>query len=521
MIISEKKRIFLNIVVTYLRALFAMVCGIFTGRWLLMSLGKIDLGLYGVVGGMTYFMSFLSWPITSAVSRFYAYSVGQAKLDSGHGVEECQKWFNTALFLLVVLPITLVLLGYPLGIYTIMHWLTIPYERINPCLWVWRFACANCILTMMKVPFYSMFTAKQNIAELTLCTMLETILNVFLLYYMVNHPGDWLARYAGWHFISVFMITLLVSIIAICIFPECKFNYKYLINKERINQLCKYSGWMLFGCIGALAKTQGVAILVNKLFKPVANTAMTLANTISGHSNTLSASITTAFAPAITNACGSREYEKMRRYVNLSCKLGSYFVLIFIIPLLCELNFVLNLWLKSPPEYVEGLTICILITLIIERSSSGYEIAITAFGKIAFYQICTGMIVILTLPVAWIMCYFKPIVYSVGYALILMKFLSVIVSVYCAQRLAGLSFVNWIIKVLIPIFSICTIGLFVGYLMISIMEQSILRLFLNSLLINIVLLCATITLLFDSFEKQQIYKLVYDKVPFIGRFIRI
>lgn len=45
-------RIFLKIVATYWRSLFVLVCGLFISRWALVALGKTDLGLYGVVGGM-------------------------------------------------------------------------------------------------------------------------------------------------------------------------------------------------------------------------------------------------------------------------------------------------------------------------------------------------------------------------------------------------------------------------------------------------------------------------------------
>ena len=50
---TQNRRIFLNIVATYGRSLFALVCGLFISRWVLAALGKTDFGLYGVVGGMT------------------------------------------------------------------------------------------------------------------------------------------------------------------------------------------------------------------------------------------------------------------------------------------------------------------------------------------------------------------------------------------------------------------------------------------------------------------------------------
>lgn len=51
---TENRRIVLNIVATYGRSLFCLVCGLFTGRWVLMSLGEVDYGLYGVVGDVLY-----------------------------------------------------------------------------------------------------------------------------------------------------------------------------------------------------------------------------------------------------------------------------------------------------------------------------------------------------------------------------------------------------------------------------------------------------------------------------------
>ena len=50
---SPNRRIFLNIIATYGRSLYALVCGLFISRWVLAALGKTDFGLYGVVGGMT------------------------------------------------------------------------------------------------------------------------------------------------------------------------------------------------------------------------------------------------------------------------------------------------------------------------------------------------------------------------------------------------------------------------------------------------------------------------------------
>ena len=45
--------LFLNIIATYRRNLYASVCGIFISWCVLAAVGKSEFGLYGVVGGMT------------------------------------------------------------------------------------------------------------------------------------------------------------------------------------------------------------------------------------------------------------------------------------------------------------------------------------------------------------------------------------------------------------------------------------------------------------------------------------
>ena len=55
---TANRRIFLNIIATCGRSLYAHVCGLFISRWVLQVPGKTDFGLYGVVGGMTIIVMF-------------------------------------------------------------------------------------------------------------------------------------------------------------------------------------------------------------------------------------------------------------------------------------------------------------------------------------------------------------------------------------------------------------------------------------------------------------------------------
>ena len=234
---SPNCRIVLNTLATYGRSLLALVCGLFTGRWALMSLGEVNFGLYGVVGCLTVFISFINTSLSASVERFYAYSIGEGKGNSIIAVEEGRKWFNAALLAHSILPSILIFIGYPLGVYAVRHWLVIPIDRIEHCVWVFRFACCSCFIGMINVPFSAMYTAKQYISELTVYSILQTVANFLVLFYMVTHPGDWLTKYAFIMMLIAAIPQVLICIRAIVIFQECRLRIKYLFRLDYVRRL--------------------------------------------------------------------------------------------------------------------------------------------------------------------------------------------------------------------------------------------------------------------------------------------
>ena len=124
---TASTRIILNTGASYGRSLLALVLGLFSSRWVLAALGKDDLGLFGLVGSIILLIGMLNGILSSAVSRHYAYSIGVAKKYKGcNGLDDSIRWFNTALFVHTALPIVLVSVGYPFGIYALNHWLVVP-----------------------------------------------------------------------------------------------------------------------------------------------------------------------------------------------------------------------------------------------------------------------------------------------------------------------------------------------------------------------------------------------------------
>ena len=503
---TANKRIFLNVIATYGRSLYALVCGLFISRWVLAALGKTDFGLYGVVGGMTVFITFLNGLLSIATGRFYAFAEGQAlKSDSeGHaeaGLEECRKWFSTAVLLHTVVPFILIILGYPLGMYAVENWLTIPLDRLDACRWVFRFVCISCFVGMINVPFQAMYTAKQYIAELTIYGIAATTANVFFMYFMVTHPGDWLARYALWMCLVSVVPQMIICLRATKVFPECQFRLSYAWNKGRVSELSSFAFWQAFGGLGAIFRGQGIQILVNKYFGPAYNASMSIANQVSAQSQTLSGAMQGAFAPAITTACGAGRYDEMRALAYRTCKFGMLLALVFVLPLALELREVLNLWLIDPPPYTAELCWCILLMSIVDKSASGHMLAVAAKGKIAAYQTFLGSSLILTLPLAWVMVAKGIGFVSIGWAMVLTMMICSWGRVWFARKLVGMSARYWMFKIMLPVGIVVGVVAAAGYLPHLVLTSGLPRIFVTTIVCEVLLLPLAWFVLLDSSER--------------------
>lgn len=483
---SPTRRIILNILATYGRSLFALVLGLFSGRWLLMSLGATDYGLYGLVGGLTAFITIFNSLLGGAIGRFYALAIGEAQNGNNResGLRNCQGWFSVALAIHTVIPCVLMIVGHPIGIWLIRNWLIIPPERIVDCVWVWRFVCVSCFVGMINVPFSAMYIAKQYIVELTVYSVVQTVANFSILAYMVSHPRDWLVFYAGFTCLGVVIPQLIICFRAWRVFPECRFVLSECASSMRIRKLLSYCIWQAFGTFSGIIRGQGIAILVNKYFGPKVNAAMALAGTVNHHSTSLVTAMQGAFTPAITTAFGAGDMKLAHALSYRACKFGLLLALLFVLPLSVELEEVLRLWLTTPPPYTTGLCWCMFFILLADKSTLGHMIAVNASGKIALYQVILGGFLILSLPMAWIGVVLGYGVYAIPAALVLTMVACSLGRVWMARSRTGLSARYWFSKVLLPIVFVSAMSGAVGLLPMCCMHPSLVRVIITTICVE-------------------------------------
>ena len=479
-----------------------------------MGLGQVDYGLYGVVGGLTVFISFLNGVLAYSIGRFYALAVGKMKRQDikNTGIDECRKWFSIAVVIHTLFPCVLMIIGYPIGNWMIKSFLVIPLERMNACIWVFRFVCVACFFSMVTVPYQAMYTAKQRIAELSIYSVITTTLNFIFMLYMVRHPGCWLTKYALWMCLMAVIPNIVIAIRATFVFEECQFAWRYCCLRSSYMELFAYTGWQFWGSFGSLMRGQGIAILINKYFGPSVNAAMTLGNQVNAHASSLATAMQGAYMPAILTSFGSGNMEEAKAMALRACKFGTILMLIFVVPLSVELKSVLHLWLENPPAYTDGLCLCMMLCFLLNNTTVGHMILVHATGRIATYQALLGGALIATLPIAWVLIINGLGVYSICYAMIAMSLVCAWGRVFFTRKYVSLPIRVWFVNVLLPVLLLIIVALTCAKLVQLLMPAGFLRIVVVTACSNSVLLLLCWYLVLDCGEREFVKMKLKERI---------
>lgn len=466
---TPSQRIILNTIATYTRSVIGAGLALFSSRWVYNALGQTDFGLFSLVGAIIVFITFFNTVLSGSAARHYAFAIGQG--DS----LEVGRWFSAALNIHLILAVILILIGWPVGEYVIAHVLTIPAERVSACLWVFRISLISAFVSMLSIPFIAMFTAKQHIAELAVWNMLFSIMVFALAWFLADASGDKLLFYAV-GMVSILVCIQLVQVFrAMCIFHECRTGLGRGFDKNRFKEILSFAGWNLIGSFGTILRNQGTAILLNIQFDPRVNAAYGIANQVSAQTDQLAAAMIGAFSPEITTSEGRGDRVRMLSLSQRASKFGTILFLLFTIPLMVEMEYVLTIWLGEPPLHTAMFCRLILATFIIDRLSVGNLMAVQAHGKIAAYQATVGTCMFLTLPLGWIILKLGAPPTGVGAAFVITMIGVSAGRVLWVRQLFGVPISQWFRAVVLPCLLVACVSIFSALVFQWLMPASLLR----------------------------------------------
>lgn len=431
----------------YIRLIFILLVSLYTTRVVLNALGIEDYGIYNVVAGFVSMFSFLNSSMASSTQRFFNYKKGT---DGELGMI---KVFNTSFVIqLVVLFVTAIVLE-SFGLWYINNKMVIPADRLLAAKVLFQFSVAHLLLVIMQVPFVGAIMANEKMDYYAFVGIVDVLLKLAIVVVLPYVHTDKLVFYGLFLVISGIICFAMYVIYARLMFSFIRLKKRYY-TKQLFKEMISLTGWTTLDTFAYILKGQGLNVLLNAFCGPVVNAARGIAYQISNALSGFQANVITAFKPQLTQSVAQERNQRVNELMYSSSKISYVLLATFVVPIIAEIEYVLDLWLKgNVPDYTVGFTIIVLIDMTISSLNTPLSVTALAVGKIRNYQIVRNAITLCILPLSWIVMKMgaSPIfVFVVSFIITLVVH---IVSMILLHKIYYYSYIDYCRKVIFPCFA--------------------------------------------------------------------
>lgn len=453
---NTNSAIIINSIILYLRLGITAICGLLTTRFALQALGVDDFGLFSVVGGIISFIAIFNTIMLSTSNRFIATAIGKGIEDS------IRDTFNVSLYIHCVIALLTLVVAFPLGEWYIQE--NINYSGLlDDVRMVYHISVLGSIISFVGVPYNGLLLAKERFFVFCTTDIIAHIIKVIVSFLLINMSCNKLFIYS----LTIGVLTAAPTIIYILycrkIFPNyvrLKFVNDYTLYKSILG----FSIWVGYGAMATICKSQGAALIINKFFNTIMNTALGVANSVNGILLAFSNNISKSIAPQIVKSYSSGNMKRSEELVILSSKY-SYLLMLFISsPFIVEPEFIYKLWLGSVPEFVVVFTYLIIADALVGSLNAGIPELIFATGKIKWYQIIVNTMFLMSVVIAYFVLKMGAPAYYLQIAYLFFSILVLVIRQIVLNKIVKFNNYNLLVKSYIPSLAVTLLFLPVFYL---------------------------------------------------------
>ncbi|MDD7009889.1 MAG: ATP-grasp fold amidoligase family protein [Candidatus Cryptobacteroides sp.] len=450
--------------------LLLLFIGLFTSRVVLAALGETDYGVYNAVGGMVTVFTFLTASISSAISRFLAFELG-----NGGDATRMRKLFSAGIAIQLVFALVLVILAETAGLWFLHHRMNIPDGRMGAAEIVLQCTLVALVIQLLAIPYNAAIIAREKMSAFAFISLLEAGLKLAVALMVKYCLNDRLVLYA-------FLMAAVALVVRMSYGYYCRRHFpesrgKLIVDRSLLREIFSFSGWNFFGSSSYVLNTQGVTILVNIFFGVALNAARGVALQIENIAKQFVSNFLTAINPQITKSWASGNRDYCFSLVAKGVKFSLLVILAFFLPLYFEAECALDLWLAKVPAHSADFVRLALVGLLVDMVGNPLLTLILATGKVRNYYLLTGLTSYLCLPLAWLA--FKlgaPVEWS--YVSFILIYLIVLLERFVmARRIASFPLGKFF-RSLAPMLQVFALAFALAFLAHLLMPQGLLRLLL-------------------------------------------
>ena len=429
---KSSNRIIINTLAQYGRTIINMVLSLYSSRLVLEYLGVDDYGIYALVAGVVSMLSFLTNSLVVSTQRFLSINQGIGQID------KLKEVFSNSLILHLVLGLTISIALTCITPFLFNGFLNIPNNKINIAEILYFQVIGMVYISLIASPFRALLVSRENIIYTSFVDIIDGVLKVVLIL-LLPLFADRLLAY-GWIIFTIRILNLFAFAIYCfpkyeeCIFPQFKkFKFSYL------KEISSFTGWIIYS-MGIIAfRTQGLAIVLNKIFGTIINAAYGVGGQISGLLSNISSSFNTAIAPQLMSSAGKGEKERMWLLAEIECKFSFLLLAMLGIPTMFEMQALLELWLVEVPDYTMMFGCMFLAINIIDMLSVGLGTVNRAIGSIGKYTFLTFTPKLFILPISYIGLKYGMSLIGVCIIMVAIETLSMLLRIYYMRDNADFS----------------------------------------------------------------------------------
>jgi O-antigen/teichoic acid export membrane protein len=499
---SSADRVVKNTGILYAKMGLTVFISLYTTRLILASLGVNDFGIFNLVGGAIAMLTFLNSAMAAATQRFMSFSQGAQDFGKQRSI------FNVSIVLHLIIAIVVVIILEVVGYYLFEGVFKIPSDRIDSAKMVFQFMVASTAFTIISVPYDAVINAHENMLLYSVLGVLESILKLVIAIYLLRSPFDRLITYG--FLMATLSVLLLIIRRVYChrSYRECRISLSKYFSKPIFKELTSFASWSLLGASSSMISNYGQGIVMNTFFGPIVNTAQGVANQVSGQLGVFAVTMQKALNPVIDKSEGAGDRSLMLRASLMGSKVSFFLLMLFYVPVLVEMPYIFNLWLKQVPEYTIIFCRLLLIRNLVDQLFITLGASIAAVGNIRQFQIYNSILNFMPLLLGYILFLFGFPPYTLYIIFILYAICSAVMLLYFAKVNCGLSVSDYLKNVVLRCLIVLLLTSLISVCPSLILDMGVLRLSIVIIVSGTAFLGFVWILGFTDIEKTQIRRLV-------------
>lgn len=505
MVDNKNIRIAKNTMFLYIRMLVVLLISLYTTRVVLRVLGAEDYGIYNVVGGFVALFGILNASFTTGANRYYNYALGKG---DNKGVTLV---YNTTRRIQFLVLLILFVLVETIGLWYLNTKMVIPPDRLFAANIIYQCSIVSLIIVIIQVPYSAAILAYERMDYYAIVSIIDVVLKLAFVIMLQYISWDKLIFYG-----LLVLATSLLNFLLYYIY--CKKCFPLIIHSkvkdhQLFKELLSFSGWSLLDPITRTTQSQGSNIVLNYFFGPIINAASGIAYQVSAAIDSFTQNIAIAFRPQLIQSYSNGEETRVRQLMFSMSKVNYFLHIILMLPLILELNFVLNLWLgPNFPDFTIAFTSLILVARTIDSLHGPISLVMVASGKIKRIKIASAVIICSIIPMCICFYYFGASPNVTFILMIVLAAINLLVSVrIMAKEIRFIGASLYYRSVLIPCLLFSAISVILPIVVFLLLQPSVFRfLLIGFVSVVSVALCAYFQL-FNEQERKMLLSLI--KLP--------